>query len=139
MSGTTAAEAERLPRPGPVGRAVRLLLGLALLYFFAGIVADFPELADGVNLANPLAWVGLGYMLYVIPEVTGMSFSRSWPGRQVRLGVGGLLVLAGAADLVLGGSPNGGALGITFGLLLALVFGVIGASFIVAAVVAAPG
>ncbi len=140
MSGETAsAEVERLPRPGPIGRAVRLLFGLALLYFFAGMVADFPRLVDGVNLANPMAWIGLGFMLYVIPEVIGMPFSRSWPRRQVRLGVGGLFVFACAADLALGGSPNGAALGLTFGLLLALVLGVVGASHIVAAVVAAPG
>ena len=140
MSGATAqAEVAGLPRPGPIGRAARLLFGLGHLYFFAGLVADFPGLANGVPLANPMVWVGLGYLLYVIPEVVGLPFSRLWPGQQVRLGVGGLLVLASAADLVLGGSPNGGALGITFGLLLALVLGVIGASFIVAAVAATPG
>jgi hypothetical protein len=43
-----------LPRPGPIGRSVRLLLGVAILYFFAGIVWDLAELVDGVNLANPL-------------------------------------------------------------------------------------
>ncbi len=138
MSAETQHEGT-LPRPGPIGRAVRLLLGLAVLYFFAGIVADLPELADGINLANPLAWLGLGFVFYAIPEVAGMPFSRSWSARQVRLGVSGLLVLTAAADLVLGGNPNGGAFGITFGLLLALVLGVVGASHVVAAVAAVPG
>jgi hypothetical protein len=48
-------------------------------------------------------------------------------------------VLAGLADFVVTGSPNGGAFGITFGLMLALVLGILGGSFLVAAAVAAPG
>lgn len=137
-----AAAGERvgtLPRPGPVGRGVRVFLGLALLYFFAGIVGDFPDLADGVNLASPLAWAGLCYALYAIPDVAGTAFSLSWPARRVRLATGGLLVLAGVVDLVLGGSANGAAFGITFGLLVAVVLGVLGASFLVAAAAATPG
>ncbi len=140
MSGALApGELEGLPRPGPIGRAARLVLGLALLWFFAGIVAGFPKLADGVHLANPLVWLGLGFVLYVIPEVAGLPFSRVWPARQVRLGVGALLVLAATADLGRGGSPNGGAFGISYGLLLAGVLGVVGSSHIVAAVIATPG
>ena len=132
-------DAVALPRPGPIGRGVRLLLGLAVLYLFAGIVADFPKLTDGVNLVNPLTWVGLGCALYAMPEIVGMVFSRRWPGGLVRGVAGGALVIAGLADFVVTGSPNGGAFGITFGLMLALVLGILGGSFLVAAAVAAPG
>jgi hypothetical protein len=118
---------------------VRLVLGLALLYFFAGIVSEFPKLADGVNLANPLTWLGLGYSLYAMPEIVTMVFSRRWPARHVRGVAGGALVLAALTDFFVTGSPNGGAFGMTFGLVLALVLGILGASFLVAAAVAAPG
>jgi hypothetical protein len=118
---------------------VRLVLGLAVLYLFAGIVADFPKLADGVNLANPLIWVGLGYSLYAMPDIVVMVFSRRWPARHVRGTAVGVLVLAALTDFFSTGSPNGGALGIAFGLVLVLVLGVLGASFLVAAAVAAPG
>ena len=137
--GQRAEATDSLPRPGPIGRGVRLLLGVALLYFFAGIVRGFPELIDGIDLTNPLTWVGLGYALYAIPEVVGVAFSRAWRAQHVRGATGGLLLLAGVADLMLGGSPNGSAFGIASGLLLAFVLGVLGASFVVAAAVAAPG
>lgn len=128
-----------LPRPGPIGRGVRLVLGLALLYLFAGLVSDFPQLTDGVNLANPFTWLGLGYSLYALPEIVGMVFSRRWPARSVRGAAGGALVLAALADLAVTGSPNGGAFGVAFGLMLALALGILGGSFLVAAAVAAPG
>ncbi|MHC4506753.1 MAG: hypothetical protein ACYTFI_25975 [Planctomycetota bacterium] len=129
----------RLPRPGPVGRGVRLLLGLAVLYLFAGVVGGFSDLSDGVSFASPLTWAGLCYALYAIPDIVGIPFSLPLQARNVRFVTAGLLVLAGAVDLILGGSPNGATFGITFGLLLALVLGVLGASLIVAAAVAAPG
>lgn len=132
-------DAVALPRPGPIGRGVRLVLGLAFLYLFAGIVADFPKLTDGVNLANPLAWVGLGYLLYAMPEIVRMALSRRWPARFVRGAAAGALVVAVLTDFFVTGSPNGGAFGITFGLMLALVLGILGGSFLVAAAVAAPG
>ncbi len=46
---------------------------------------------------------------------------------------------AALTDFFVTGSPNGGTLGIAFGLVLVLVLGVLGASFLVAAAVAAPG
>ncbi len=128
-----------LPRPGPIGRGVRLLLGLALLYLFAGIVLDFPELADGIGLTNPLTWIGLGYALYAIPEVAGVAFSLQWRARSVRYATGALLLAAAGADFAVGGSANGPAFGIACGLLLAFVLGVLGISFVVAAAGAAPG
>ena len=128
-----------LPRPGPIGRLLRLVLGAGLLYLVVDIVRQFPQLLDGANLANPLAWVGLGYVIYALPEVTAVAFSRAWPAGRVRLAAGALFVTAGLVDFVTGGNPNGGAVGITSGLLLALVLGVLAASFLVAAVVAAPG
>jgi len=132
-------DAVALPRPGPIGRGVRLVLGLAVLYLFAGIVADFPKLTDGVNLANPLTWVGLGCSLYAMPEIVRMVLSRRWPARFVRSAAAGALVLAGLTDFFVTGSPNGGVFGFTFGLLLAFVLGILGASFLVAAAAAAPG
>ena len=132
-------DAATLPRPGPIGRGVRVLLGLAVLYLFADIVADFPKLTDGVNLANPLTWLGLGYVLYAMPDILAMVFSRRWPSRYVRGAAGGALVLAASTDFLVPGSPNGGAFGVTLGLMLTLVLGILGASFLVAAAVAAPG
>ena len=131
--------ADALPRPGPIGRGVRLLLGLCALYFFVGLVAGLPKLADGLDLANPLTWLGLGYSLYAIPAIVGMVFSRRWPAQRVRGTVGGALVLAAVADLAAGGSPNGAAFGLASGLLMAGVLGILGVSFVLAAVVAAPG
>ncbi len=132
-------DAAPLPRPGPIGRGLRLVLGLAVLYLFADIVADFPKLTDGVNLANPLTWVGLGFALYAAPGIVRMVLSRQWSAWRVRGAVAGALVLAVSTDFFVTGSPNGGAFGVTFGLVLALVLGVLGASFLVAAAVASPG
>ena len=115
------------------------MLGLAVLYLFAGLVSDFPELADGVNLTNPLTWAGLGYALYAMPEIVALVFSRSWRARSVRAATGGVLGLAAFADFAATGTPNGAVFGITFGLVLALVLGILGTSFLVAAAVAAPG
>ena len=77
--------------------------------------------------------------MYAMPEIVGMVFSRRWTARSVRGAAAGALVLAALTDLALTGSPNGGAFGIAFGLILGLVLGILGASFLVAAAVAAPG
>jgi hypothetical protein len=134
---SASQDSDGLPRPGPIGRGLRVILGLVVLYFFAGIVSALPELADGVNAANPLIWVGMAYAIYALPEIVSMVFSRRWPAWNVRGAAIG--ALAALADLALTGSPNGGAFGITFGLAMALVLGVLGTSFLVAAAVAAPG
>ena len=130
-----------LPRPGPVGRGLRLALGLAVLYLLAGIISALPELASGVNLANPLTWLGMGYLIYAMPEILWMLFSRRrrWRARHVRAATAGGLILAAGIDFAATGSPNGGALGLAYGLVLAAVLGVLGISFLVAAAVAAPG
>lgn len=136
---TTSQDAGALPPPGPIGRGIRLALGLAVLYFFAGIVSALPKLADGIDLANSLSWVGVGYMLYAMPEYARLVFSRRWTPLTVRGITLGVLLVASGIDLWVTGSPNGGVLGITYGLVLALILGILGGSFLVAAVVAAPG
>ncbi len=136
---TEIQQAGTLPRPGPLGRGVRLVLGIAVLWLFAGLVGDLPSLADGPNPAQPMLWIGLAYVVYGAPGSVNLLLSRSWEPARIRLGTGAALVAAGALDLLISGSFFGGAFGLLFGALLSLLLGLLGVSFVLAAATGAPG
>ena len=67
-----------LPRPGPIGRLVRLALGLFCLYYvyILWVVRDVLILADGS--IRPLLWNGIVVGLILISYIVNIGFSRSW-------------------------------------------------------------
>ncbi len=127
----------RLPKPGPIGRSVRLALGLVLLYFAVYALTQY--LLGGSPSARDLGvWIGLAYAVYFLPDVINLGLGRSWGRRPLFVGVTAVGV-AGGIDGVSSGTVLGPALGLIVFLLIVYVFTHIGLSLILAAILAAPG
>ncbi|NIQ40133.1 MAG: hypothetical protein GTN81_16345 [Proteobacteria bacterium] len=125
-------------KPGPIGRALRLFLGCLFLYSFTLIVADFRELTGLAIPRHPMIWFGVGLSLYVLGDAINVGFTRSWR-RWPQLGFAVVGVGAIVFDLLTYGSFWGPPLGFLIFFLLIYVTGHLGASFILAGILATPG
>ena len=128
-----------LPRPGPLGRIVRLLLGIACLQFLWVLITDGSAIA-GASAApsHPGWWFGLLVGLYVFSYVVNIGFSLDlgrWP--QI------LVVVAGISLLAWGWITRGAvwtpALGWLLVVWLTYTFAHLGGSFVLSALLATPG
>ena len=126
-----------LPRPGLLGRGVRLAAGLFLLYFFAQIVWNYRP-GGSPSPRDPMFWLALVFIPWVLPEIVNLGFKLHW-GRWPRYVFLALLLLGGAIDLVRGAGVLGPAFGLVFFATAAYALGHLGLSFLVAAIDAAPG
>ena len=132
MNETTA-----LPRPGWLGRGIRLGLAAFFLYFLAQIVVGY-RLGGSPSSHDPLAWIALVYIAWALPEIVNLGFGLHW-GRWPRHVFLALLLLGGAVDLARGAGVPGPAFGLVFFTTAAYAFGHLGLSFVVAGVDATPG
>ncbi len=132
MNQTTA-----LPRPGWLGRSIRLGLAAFFLYWLVQIVVGYRPGASP-SPWDPMTWLALVYISWVLPELVNLGFGLHW-GRWPRHVFLALLLLGGALDLVRGAGVPGPAFGLVFFATAAYAFGHLGLSFSVAGIDAAPG
>ncbi|NNE06708.1 MAG: hypothetical protein HKN15_13385 [Xanthomonadales bacterium] len=123
-----------LPKPGPIGRFVRLALGVLIAKF----IYDWFVFIDSSDFANPfiLAWVGFSVMLapYVVNIGYGVNFG-AWP-RYALLGV---WVLSAIAGYLAEGVLRSELLWTTVEATQVYLYGHLGLSFLVSAILATPG
>jgi hypothetical protein len=127
-----------LPKPGPIGRMVRIVSGCALLYFFIVTLTNFGNYIGLTVPKHPLMWLGVALSFYFLAYVVNVGFTITW-GRWLQL----ITVLVAMASVVLDlsvyGSFWGPPLGLLVFVLLAYVTGHLGLSFILAGLLATPG
>ncbi|MCZ6725801.1 MAG: hypothetical protein O7A98_00420 [Acidobacteria bacterium] len=126
-----------LRKPGPIGRSVRLLLGLWLLYV-CWFLWTYPGALVSKAIPYWTALLSIAFALWLIPPVVNIGFGtdwRAWP-RYVVTGV----ILLWAIGLALSaGSWWSPALGRFAWLFVLYTFGHLGLSFVLAAAIATPG
>ena len=125
-----------LPRPRIIGRLVRLSFGLVLLHLIWPLSRY--RLGDTLDMAAVMPWVGLLFGLWVLPEVVNLGLVRRW-GQAPRLLATALLALVALVDLAMIRDPFGPAFGFSYVIFMGYVYIHLGLSFVVAALVAAPG
>jgi hypothetical protein len=128
-----------LPKPGPIGRAVRLLLGLWLLSLTYVLLRDGPAgLFDTTAPTHWTWWAGVVIGLAVTPYVVNIGFTRSWRHwpRVAVLVVSVTLILV---DLVVFGAWWAPPLGVFSLLWMVYWSGHLGLSFVLASLIATPG
>ena len=133
----TGARVARLPKPGPIGRSVRLALGLLLLYFAVYALTHY-RLGGSPSARDLGVWIGLAFAVYYLPDVINLGLGRSF-GRWPLFVAATAVVVAGLIDRVSGGTFVGPAFGLIFVVLIVYAFTHIGLSLILAAIIAAPG
>ncbi len=133
----TGARVARLPKPGPIGRSVRLALGLLLLSFAVYALTSY-RLGGSPSARNLGLWIGLAFAVYYLPDVINLGLGRTW-GRWPLFAAATAVGVAGLIDLVSSGTFLGPAFGLIVFALIVYAFTHIGLSQIVAAIIASPG
>ena len=127
-----------LPKPGPIGRMIRIVSGCVLLYFFIVTLTNFGNYVSLTVPKHPLMCLGVALSFYFLAYVVNVGFTITW-GRWLQL----ILVAAAMAtvvfDLLIYRSFWGPPLGLLVFALLAYVTGHLGLSFILAGILATPG
>lgn len=127
-----------LPKPGPIGRMIRIVSGCALLYFFIVTLTNF---GNFIGLAVPkhaLMWFGVASSFYLLAYVVNVGFTITW-GRRLQLILVVVAMAAVVVDFFIYRSFWGPPLGLLLFVLLAYVIGHLGVSFILAGILATPG
>lgn len=126
-----------LRKPGPLGRVVRLLLGVWLLYVI-WTYWSYPQVFAREDLPPWSALLGIGFALWLIPPVVNIGFGVDWRAWPRHAAAGVMLVWVILIAVLEGGwwSP---ALGRYAWLLCIYVFGHLGLSFVLASVIGTPG
>ncbi|MEE8257551.1 MAG: hypothetical protein V3R60_06635 [Acidobacteriota bacterium] len=137
MEKTAFVTPGTLVRPGPIGRAVRLILGIFNCYwaYWFGQSPNYFVRSDTPDLS---LFVGPAVAFWLLPPVVNLGFGVSWRRRSQ----GAVLLLAGAAalaDFLLYGSFWGPPLGWVVFALTVYTFGHLGISFVLAALLGTPG
>lgn len=139
-----------LVRPGPIGRIVRLAMGVACLYAMYQIVLNgwsivmnpvsvFVRFTDqgSVAVQTDLVMASL-VALFILNYVVNIGFGKSWGRWPSYLSIGVMLILA-AAGWLFAGSPDHPTLGFALWTWLTYFYTHLGLSFVLSAVIATPG
>lgn len=125
-------------RPGPLGRGLRMAMGIALLIL--GIETLLTP-ADWINAnvpRSPGMWLGAAICFYVLRGVPDKGFGRAW-GRWPQLITVFLAIMAIVYNLVRTGNWWGHPLGAFVFVLIVYVTAHLGLSFVLASMLAHPG
>ncbi len=126
-----------LEKPGPIGRFVRLALGIACLHFVWVLLTGGSWLANNVT-SNPMFWLLLAFGIHVFPYVVNIGFTKSW-GRGPQFGILILMVAAGGWSLIQDGLVWGAPLGWLVVVWLFYVYSHLGISMLIASIIGTPG
>jgi hypothetical protein len=127
-----------LLRPGLIGRAVRLLLGILCLYAVGELVYYWDS-----TTTHPFSSLDNRVLVLLAPlcifnYVVNIGFTESWGHRPLFTS---LIVLGGfaAAAFLVTGSFDSPILGIPLNLWFGYFYGHLGVSFVLSALIATPG
>ena len=127
-----------LPRPGLVGRLVRLGLGVLCFEYVYGLIQVSGDLIGTDGGIRPVIWNGILFGLFLISYVVNIGYSRAWrkwPAVVSAAALGGIAavgyVTAGTVETVL--------LARSIWLWELYVFSHLGLAFVIAGVIGTPG
>lgn len=131
------AEAGIIPKPLPLGRAARFLFGAGALFYFIWNTTQLSELVSHDVPAGGY-FIGLAVAWWYLPDLFAVGLSLRW-GRWPQAAVLPIALALVVADIVAYESGWAPPLGWGLFLLTEGFFGFIGASFLLAAILAVPG
>lgn len=127
-----------LPRPGPIGRLVRLGYGVLCIWFVAGLLDVSGDLLRGFGGIRPLMTFGLVIGLFLISYIINIGFSRSWKKWPAYISGGIFVAMAAFGYLTKGTLDTGLLAGAVWGWEFYL-FSHLGAAFLIAGLIGTPG
>jgi len=131
------SEGTLLP-PGPVGRAVRLAFGLAVLYYAAHIWTVRTDTLTADGSIRSLLWNGILVGLFLVSYIMNIGFSRAWKKWPAVISL--LLLLCGAgAQYLISGTFEGMFSAMIILSWILYLSAHLGLSFVLSAILATPG
>ena len=127
-----------LPRPGPVGRLVRLTLGALCLWYVYGLIHVCATLISSAGEIRPLIWNGLIIGLFLISYVVNIGYSRAWKKWPAIVSAGVLGLIAGAGYFTTGALETT-VFARSIWVWELYVFSHLGLAFVIAGVIGTPG
>lgn len=127
-----------LPRPGPVGRLVRLAFGVLCLWYVISLLQVSGNLFSSDDRIKSIIWNGIIIGLFLVSYVVNIGFSKAWKKWPAIISACIFLLLAAAGYVIQGQVETGLLAQAVWGWEL-YVFSHLGLAFIVASVIASPG
>lgn len=127
-----------LPRPGPVGRLVRLVFGAACLWYVWQLLQVWGSWVLGDGRIRPLIWNGILLGLFLVSYIINIGFSRSWK-KWPAVASAALFLVVGAFGYFATGTIENEYLAVTIWAWLLYVFTHLGISFVLSGLIGTPG
>ncbi|MDH3611848.1 MAG: hypothetical protein OEU90_12845 [Gammaproteobacteria bacterium] len=127
-----------LPRPGPIGRIVRLGFGLLCLSQIYWLIQLHDNLIGADGHIRSVFWNGMAIGLFLISYVVNIGFSRTWKKWPAFISVGIFLAIA-AYGYLTAGTPETHLLARSIWFWELYLFSHLGIAFILAAIIRTPG
>jgi hypothetical protein len=127
-----------LPKPGPVGRAARLALGLICAWYVQGLLNVTYDLMTNSGHIRTVVWNGVVIGLFLVSYIINIGYSRAWKKWPALVSGGVFIVLAGLGYLTQDSLETELLARAIWGWELYL-FTHLGLAFIIASVIGTPG
>lgn len=127
-----------LPRPGPIGRLARLVLGALSIWFIIELLGIRTDLLDNDGDVRAFVWNGFLPSIFLISYVINIGFSRAWKKWPAIVSALVLVAIAGISYFA-GGQLESAALAWALWVWELYIFGHLGVSFLISGLLATPG
>lgn len=130
-------ECGTLPKPGPIGRLVRLVFGIACVWYSIGLWSVRADLISDTGIRS-LIWNGILPGLFLISYVINIGYSRAWGKRPAMVSTAIILIVAAYGFFTSGDLETYALARVIWGWELYL-FAHLGGAFLIAGVIGTPG
>lgn len=123
-----------IPPPGPLGRLVRLSVGFIIMK----LIYDWLVVIDSSDYQNPFVLLWIVFSIYLAPYVINIGFGIN-SGAGSRYVLVGVWALAGVIGSLVEGNPGSEFLWSIIEITQIYIYGHLGISFLLSAVLSTPG
>ena len=127
-----------LPRPGPVGRLVRLAFGFICVWYVFQLIEVSGQLMSEDGHIIPIVWNGVIIGLFLISYVINIGFSRDWKKWPAYISGSIFLAIAGIG-YVMKGTIETDLLARAMWDWEVYLFSHLGGAFIISSLIGTPG
>jgi hypothetical protein len=127
-----------LPRPGPIGRLVRLGFGLVCLWYVYSLLQVSGDLISDNGRIRPVVWNGIFIGLFLISYVVNIGFSRAWKKWPAVVSAAIFITMGGVSYLAVG-TVETIQLALPVWIWELYLFSHLGLAFVIAGVIGTPG
>ena len=127
-----------LPKPGPIGRIVRIVFGLLCVSYVTSLFAVWDNLIADDGHIRSAVWNGVIPGLFLISYIVNIGYSRAWGKRPAMVSAVAIAAMAGIG-FVLHGRIETEILAQTLWVWEVYAFGHLGLAFLVSGLIGTPG